>query len=247
VNKAINIRVEKENVIPIYHQLVQQIRQGIENGDFKPGDMLPSEKQLCETLSVSRMTVKQAMDVLANEGAIFRKKGIGTFVSETKIDQTLSHLTNFTLDMTSKGMIPGSRTLMVEVCEASKEIREIFGFTGGEKVLYIQRLRLANDLPMALEHVYLPYDRCAAVEHYDLTNRSLYEALAELCGIRMVRALQYIELGSCTLEESRILGVSAGFPVFSLQRKTYDEHDTLTEYTESKYRSDRYKFTIEMT
>ena len=71
--------------------------------------------------------------------------------------------------------------------------------------------------------------------------------LAELCGIRMVRALQYIELGACTLEESRILDVSAGFPVFSLRRMTYDEHDMLAEYTESKYRSDRYKFTIEMT
>ncbi len=245
--EAIDIKVEKDNVIPIYHQLVQQIKQKIENGEYKPGDVLPSEMKLCDALSVSRMTVKQAMDILANEGVIYRKKGIGTFISETKIDQTLSKLTNFSLDMTSKGMVPGSRTLHVEVCAPTRELAEIFGFTGNEKILYLERLRLANALPMALEHAFLRYDMCAAIERYDLNNRSLYEALYELCGIRMVRARQEIELGACSLEESRVLGVSVGFPVFSLQRKTYDERDVLVEYTESKYRSDRYKFIIEMT
>ena len=241
------ITLQKESVIPIYHQIKQQLKEQIERGLYKPGDMLPSEKELCEVLCVSRMTIKQAMDLLVNDGTIYRRKGVGTFVSESKIDQPLSKLTNFTTDMINKGMRPSSRTLSVSVLTPDEHIKEIFGFTGDEKVICLERLRLANDLPMALEKVYLDYDRCRAIENFDLTDRSLYMALADVCGIRVVRASQDIEISACTAKEGHLLGISSGLSIFYLKRRTYDENDAMIEYVESKYRSDRYKFTIELT
>ena len=240
------ITLQKDSVIPIYHQIKQQIKEQIERGLYKPGDMLPSEKELCEALSVSRMTIKQAMDLLVNDGTIYRKKGVGTFVSESKIDQPLSKLTNFTTDMLNKGMHPSSKTLNVHVLIPDEHIKNIFGFEGDEKVICLERLRMANDLPMALEEVYLDYNRCRAIENFDLTDRSLYMALADVCGIHVVRALQDIEISACTVKEGRLLGISPGLSIFFLKRRTYDETGAMIEYVESKYRSDRYKFTIEL-
>ena len=239
--------IHKDDVIPIYYQLATQIREKIENGEYKPGDKLPSETALCDQFAISRMTVKQAMDSLVNEGVVYRKKGSGSFVADAKFEQPLSKLTSFSEDMEARGMRPGSQTLCCEVIVAPEHVREIFGFSESDKVIHLVRMRLANDRPMALEHCYLKYDLCFAVAECDLNNRSLYKVLEEKCGIRMVRATQQIAFSTCTAEEAQLLQVQANMPAFHLARRTYDQHNRLVEYTDSKYRSDRYYFTIEMS
>lgn len=208
--------------------------------------MLPSEKEICQRLQISRMTVKQAMDSLVNEGLVYRKRGIGTFVAKPKIAQPLSKLTSFTNDMLKRGMKPGSHLIEMSLQNPSEEVREKLGLGQQEQVIYIKRLRTADGEPMAVEKAYLNYDYCHEIMDVPLNRVSLYDLLRDVCGIHLVSAYETIEIGTCSTDESNLMKIGFDKPIFLLRRTTCDKLDRIIEYAESVYRSDRYKFEIEL-
>jgi GntR family transcriptional regulator len=238
--------IDKDSIIPIYYQLIQYIKAQIEKGLWKENDIVPSERELCEKFQISRMTVRQALESLVNEGVLYRKRGIGTFIAKPKVDQGLTRLTNFTTDMLSRGMEPGSKTLETNILNASEEIAQKLGIKQGEKVIELCRLRLANGEPMAMERAFLVYDMAYMVLQESMENKSLYAILREKCNLNIVSAKETIEIAYSNQEVSHILGIKQASPIFLIKRVACLDNQHPIEYVESFYRADRYKFSVEL-
>jgi GntR family transcriptional regulator len=238
--------IDKNSIIPIYYQMIQYIRGQVENHFWNEDDMIPSERELCEKNEISRMTVRQAIESLVNEGILYRKRGIGTFVSRQKVDQVLVKPTNFTADMLSIGMKPSSKTLRCGILSATKEIAKILKINDGDPVIELCRLRLANDKPMAVEQAFILQDAAKSILNTPMDNKSLYSVLKDECGLNIVLAKQTIQIAYSDQEFSRILNIKLDSPTFLMDRIDYLSDNRPIEYVKSYYRADRYKFTVEL-
>jgi GntR family transcriptional regulator len=243
LNKAIN----KQSIVPLYHQLKENLRNQIEAGHYKVDDLIPSEREMSEFYEINRMTVRQAISELVQEGLLQRQRGIGTFVSKRKIDQPLTKLSNFTSDMMDRGMVSGARHLSMEVKPAPKKVAAHLQISEGEKVIELVRVRTGDGEPMALEKCFLNFELSHQIVGLNLEDKSLYQTLEQYCGLRMVKALQTIEISYVTPSEAHYLEVSGNDAVLLIERITYAENSAKpVEYVKSLYRGDRYKFSIEM-
>ncbi|HEX7065806.1 MAG TPA: GntR family transcriptional regulator [Bacillales bacterium] len=231
----------------MYHQLKVFIKEQIESAVWKAEEAIPSERELSELFGISRITVRQAINELVNEGVLFRKRGMGTFVAPPKINQGLSKLSGFTADMQSLGLKPSSKVLNVRNVTASPEIAQKLNIQEEDEIVEIFRLRLADDEPMALERSFLPFDKVKPIMDEPLENRSLYTLLTEKCHLNLAWAKQTIEIGDIgTQGDAELLEVDQNTPVLLIERTTHLDNSEPIEYVVSQYRADRYKFTIEM-
>ena len=165
------------------------------------GDAIPSERQLCSELGVSRLTVRAALDDLVRDGMLVRRHGSGTFVSEPKIAQELT-MTSFTEDMRRRGMVPGSRTLDLHVSPAGPHLGRLLHVSPSEPVVVIKRVRLADHETMAIETLHVRESLVPGLTRADLEQRSFYDILQERFGIEIVGGLQTIEPTVTNEEES---------------------------------------------
>lgn len=239
--------INRSSPLPLYYQLKELLKAKIESGELKPNERLPSETELVQLFQVSRMTVRQALVELENEGFIRRRQGQGTFVAEPKLRQGLLRLTSFTEDMEARGMRPGARVLAVEVLSGEEELVRRLKAAPDEQFVRLERVRLANGEPMALETSFLRRKFCAGLEGIDLTDRSLYATLRERFGLELGWAEQTIEAKLADEYEGEVLGIQVGTPMLLMERTTYLA-DGLTpiEYVRSSYRGDRYQLYVEV-
>lgn len=238
--------IDKKSPIPIYFQLVEKIQKEIEQGSLKPGDVLPSERELADTYDISRMTVRQAITKLVNDGYVHRKKGTGTFVNESKIDQPLQGLTSFTEDMRERGFIPGNRMLSFQVIEATEYIAAKLGITAGDQIYEIERIRLADDEPMALETTWLPCELITGLTE-EVIDNSLYNYIENKLGFSIGTASQVIESSIVNEREMGLLSLPKGAPILLIERMTFLADGRPFEFVKSRYRADRYRFRIQMS
>jgi GntR family transcriptional regulator len=240
-------RLDKSSPIPLYHQLQASVEARIGSGEWPPGRQLPSERELCEEYGVSRITVRQALAALANAGRVARQQGIGTFVAPLRIEQHLNRLTGFTDEMQERGHKPGSRLLRFERIRASFAVAQSLRCQMGDSVIMLQRLRLSDGEPVALETAYLREDVFPGLLDEDLEQHSLYRLLGDKYAIVPTRAEQQIEATACPAAEARLFGVPKGMPMLAMIRVTFSQDDRPFEHTESYYRGDRYVFHVELT
>jgi GntR family transcriptional regulator len=237
--------INKYSPLPIYYQLEQGIKELIEKEQLKPGEMIPSERELAETYEISRMTVRQAINNLVNDGYLVRKRGRGTFVAAKKIEQPLKGLTSFSEDMRARGMEPGTKVLEFQIVQANKSLAEHLRVHEGEDIYKIQRVRLADHLPMALETSYLPCHLVSSLTR-EIVSGSMYEFIENKLGLKIKSGIQVLEASIARKIEAEILQIKEGAPVLLIQRNSYLENGQPLEIVKSIYRGDRYKFTIEM-
>ena len=143
--------ISRNSKIPLYYQLYEILLSRIKDGTWQPEDMLPSEAELVEQYDLSRATVRQAFDMLVNQGWIYRRRGQGTFVSRPTIEQNLSRIVSFWEDMKQRGLKPGTKVISREIIPASEDIARELQVAPGEDLALIVRLRLADGEPMSLE------------------------------------------------------------------------------------------------
>ncbi|WP_202081670.1 GntR family transcriptional regulator [Caldalkalibacillus salinus] len=237
--------IDKESPIPIYYQLEEHFRTLIEEGKLQPGDMIPSERELSEAFHISRMTIRQAITNLANEGLITRVKGKGTFVAEKKIEQSLGQLTGFSEDMRLRGMEPSTEILDFKEIEATTTESRELQLNPGDAIYHISRLRLADGQPMALEQSYLRKNEVHGLTE-SIVRSSIYDYIENDLGLSLTHARQTIEPSLASDLESRMLKVEPHTPVLLIKRNSYLSDGTPLEYVKSVYRGDRYKFVTEM-
>jgi GntR family transcriptional regulator len=235
--------IDKNSPLPMYYQLEEQIKQMIDSGQLKPSNILPSERELSDTYKISRMTVRQAIINLVNKGYLYRLKGKGTFVSEMKLEQDLRRLTSFTEDMTLRGLNPGSKLLKFTIIEPSSEIKSKLHLDVNERVFQIQRIRLANDQPIALETTYIP-EKLVPNLTEEILNTSIYKYIEKTLQFSIGHATQIIESSKANDLEILHLHLKKEDPVLLIERQTFLENGTPLEIVNSTYRSDKYKFKI---
>ncbi len=238
--------LDKNYPLPLYFQLKELLREKIASGEWKPGDMVPSERELSEQYHISRMTARQALRELAIEGILRREPGRGTFVAEPKIEHGLTRLTGFTEDMKARGLKPGAKVIRLALIEPPALARQALQISPDKKIVLLERLRLAGGEPIALETSHLYFNGVENLLTEDFENNSLYQLLSEKYHITPARAVQQIGADLCSHREQELLQIPEGAPVLRNKRVTYDVWGRPFEYTESAYRGDRYVFQAEL-
>src|SRR6266571_1222568 len=211
----------RKSPLPRYYQLKEIMREKIRSGEWQPGDLIPSERELGEQYGISRMTARQAITELVNEGLFYREQGKGTFVSQRKITQQLIHLTGFTEDIRARGQRPGTKVLSATMHPADEETAEKLRINPGTLIFRLQRLRLADDEPLAIELSQISFKGCEGLLEEDLEHNSLYRLLEAKYGIALMEADQELEAGLTGSEEAQLLKISVASPVLFTRRITY--------------------------
>jgi GntR family transcriptional regulator len=236
-----------ESHIPYYIQLMDILRDKVQQKEWAAGDQIPGEKDLCEHYQVSRTVVRQALRELEFDGVIKRQKGKGTFIAPAKISEGLvQKLTGFYQDMIERGLNPVTKVLHQNVIPAPEKIARFLNINPGEDVIDIQRLRFIGDQPIQMVTTYIPYKICPSLANVDLSNRSLYEFLEKECGIFIAKGRRYIEAVLANESEAELLGVERGAPLLMLESISFSENGTPIEYYHALHRGDRSRFEVEL-
>ncbi|RPJ39201.1 MAG: GntR family transcriptional regulator [Planctomycetaceae bacterium] len=229
------------STIPLYIQLKEHLRTQIETGVYPSGARLPSERDLAQAFQVSRMTARQALQLLAKDGFISSRVGKGTYVRRPKIAQDLYLLTSFTEDICQRGMVPGSRIIRAALDRADDEIAGHLQVAAGTEIILLSRVRLADNEPIAWEICHLNHRLCPGIlERHDFSRESLYQVLREEYGCHLIWADQLISARIPDRRQRVALQLDDKTPVLSLTRVTYADHDQPVEFVRSVYRCDRY-------
>src|SRR5688500_19008006 len=205
--------LDETSAQPLYQQLQRSLREAIENRVIAPDDALPPERDLAEMLSVSRITVRKAIDELVEEGLLIRKQGSGTFVSN-RVEKNFAKLTSFSEDMRARGREP--RSVWINKAEGTVTPEESLTLRSspGTPVYRFHRIRYADDAPMALEYATV---LAGCLPSLDAVETSLYEAL-ERTGNRPVRALQRLRAVLLTAEQAKLLKAQERDPGLLVER-----------------------------
>ncbi|WP_048716545.1 GntR family transcriptional regulator [Bacillus sp. 522_BSPC] len=233
----------KDSHIPIYYQLEMEIKEIIK--ELTPGDPISSEREFSEKYGISRMTVRQAINNLVAEGVLVRQRGKGTFVATPKVEQELSGLTSFSEDMRSRGLTPKTKILDFKTIPCPRRVASKLRIEEEEMVYEFSRLRIADEIPMALETSYIPTALIKELQEETL-HGSIYEYVEKTLQLKISHATQTIESTLSQKNESIPLGIKEGAPALLMERYSYLENGTPFEYVKSIYRGDRYKFVIDM-
>ncbi|HEV2579543.1 MAG TPA: GntR family transcriptional regulator [Ktedonobacteraceae bacterium] len=238
--------IYRNSPLPRYFQLKEILRERIRLGEWNAGDLIPSERELSEKYGISRMTARQAITDLVNEGLFYREQGKGTFVSQRKITQQLIHLTGFTEDIRARGQRPGTKVLSAAMHPADEATAEKLRIAPGTLIFRLQRLRLANDEPLAIELSHIHFRECERLGEEDLEQNSLYRLLESKYGIPLMEADQELEAGLAGPEDAHILKIAIGNPVLFTRRVTYTERNQPIEYARAVYCGNKYIFYTHM-
>jgi GntR family transcriptional regulator len=233
-------QIVRTSKLPFYHQLYEILRGRIVRGDWLPGQMIPAESEIVQLYKVSRITARQALDELVQDGLIYRERGRGTFVAQPTFEKTMMHIFSFTDDMAQRGLKPKTKVLSKELVPAPEEIAERIGVLPMEELVRFERLRMAGDEPLSIEESFLIHRRCPGILNHDFAQESLREVLNRDYGIRWSRAAQHIRSILAPPHTADLLGVKAKSALLLVERVSYDEQNDPGEFLRIMYRGDRY-------
>lgn len=168
-----------EQLASKHEQVKQHLQKEITEGDYESGDRLPSEKRLCDYFKVSRVTVRHALQNLENDGLIYRKQGVGAFVSDKNLNKNLVHLTDFAEDMRQAGLESRSKLISLTKVDPIKEINEILDIRPDMKLIQVDRVRLGSGKPIAFDITYLPPGYGQLLFDENLTTQTIYNIIEE--------------------------------------------------------------------
>lgn len=234
---------------PIYLRIKQALVDLV--ADAGAHTAIPSERELAAQFGVARMTVRQATDELITEGRLYRVQGSGTYVAEAKFEQGLV-LEGFSADMRARGQRPGSRTLSVSTASAGARAGAQLQISPGDPVIRLVRLRLASDLPVAIEESFLPEQLFPGFTEVWRDDSSLYETITTHYGVRLLSATQSVEATVLDDAEAELLEVAPLSPAFRFERTTVGRHQSWpgramrVEFVRSYYRGDMYRLVLDL-
>lgn len=223
-----------------------QVRQRLEqmiDTDHRPGDVIASERELVRQLGVSRVTVRQAIADLVDNGRLERVHGKGTYVMGPRINTRL-HLMSFSREMRARGLVPETQVLDAAEAAATPEVAARLGIGTGAPIVRVERLRLADGTPMALEVGFYPSVLFPGLLDNELG--SLYDVFAHVYGVVVTAAVQTIRAESADAAQAKVLGIARRAPLLVQERLTY-AGDAAMELAVSHYRGDRYRIHMDLT
>jgi GntR family transcriptional regulator len=238
--------LSRSSKVPLYYQLYEILHDQIQEGVWQPEQMLPTENDLVERYQLSRATVRQAFEVLVNQGWVYRRRGQGTFVSRPAFEQNINRIVSFWEDMHQRGLKPGTVVLSSELILAGDEVVDYLEIEPNEELASLVRLRLADDEPLSIEHSLLVHKFCPGVLEQDYANNSLRRMLADQYNLRITSAKQKIRAVPAPKKLADLLHVDLAAPVLHIDRISYSDSGIPIEYLQIDLRGDRYTFHSEL-
>jgi len=235
-----------DSASPFYRQLYEILQKDIVEGQRPAGELLPSESELIDRYQVSRVTVRQAMELLVQDGLVYRRRGRGTFVAAPKIEQGLSKIISFSEDMRRRGFQAETAVLTSYILPASAEIAGKLNISPGEEIAFLQRLRLADGEPLSIESSYLIHRQCSGVLDGDYACNPLREALERNYDLRLVRATQVIRAIAASETLAQKLSIAPGSALFFIERISFSQYNRPVEFLQLYHRGDRYSLHNEL-
>ncbi|MER2063291.1 MAG: GntR family transcriptional regulator [Alkalibacterium sp.] len=229
--------------VPVYIAMHNQLRQKVITQEWSKGQKIPSERALAAEFDVSRMTARQAVSSLVEEGLLERKQGAGTFVASDKVREKLSGIPSFTETIEKQGKKPSSKLVSFYTKYASESESEKLEIGQNEEVLVMERIRYADDQPICFEVATIPYKIVSTVSKNDL-KQHLYQTLSAI-GYQVARAEQVISATWASEHIAEMLDVKRESPILRLKQVSYTQEEKPFEYVRAQYVGSRYEFFIE--
>ncbi len=228
--------------VPLYQQLADRLRRQIADGDYRIGDRLPSEGALGEEFGVSRITVRAALDQLSAAGMLQRLRGKGTFVSAPPVEHKLIRLTDFVEDMMAAGLNPTSRVFRLDEEPATPEL----AIAPGTPVVRLDRLRLGDNAPIAVDTTFLPLRYGRLLERGYLEHETIYRQLETRYGIPVLSGGFLTEAGVASADLAAQLRIDQGSPLLIIRRTSYSTNREVIYYQKRYYRAYRVRYRLEL-
>lgn len=235
--------LNKSEGIPLYTQIRKSLRDDIVNKVLAPGQKIPSEDELAVKFGVSRMTVRQGISDLIDEGLLYRRHGVGTFVAQPHFERDHSRLTNFVESAKAEEIDISIRLLIADILPAKLKVAQSLALNEGDLVVRVKTLRYTTGLPITVHDAYVPYKLFPQLLQEDLEARHLWD-IFELYGCRVKRAVQRLEAREADEEIAGLLDIDEGFPILYKERTVYLDDGTPVEFTYCYNRGDRYTLTV---
>jgi GntR family transcriptional regulator len=230
----------------MYVQLREIIRSRIDDGEFIPGSAIPSESELAQTYGLHRLTVRNALTALVNEGLLKPVQGKGVYVVGKKLGRDLEKLTGFRQTMRERDVVPGTRVMLITKRPAGLKYAKILEVSPEDQVYYIRRLCLAEDEPVSIEDIYVPCAILSNLEAVDLNVFSLFD-IYKFNGIQVTKAWQTLSVTKLDAKDARILQIKPETIVLVFECISRDEKGSVIEFSRSFTRSDKASFTVHYT
>ena len=227
-----------------YYQLREHMAQKIASREWKPGQKIPSETELCEIYGVSRITVRKAVEDLVRLGRLIKQQGKGTFVTNVSMEHKLTKFYSFSEELKQSGMTENVQVLSFVVDTATEIVREKLSLQQQAQVFILKRLRMANEMPYTVEFSHIPYSMCPNLTGESIAENGLYNSMRALNVYpeRIVEKLRAIAVGKT---DASLMKIKPNSPAILLERLTYFGTDPI-EYCVSTVRGDFFTYTFEL-
>ncbi len=232
---------------PLYARVEAALAQEIAQGQLESGSQLPPEDQLIARFAVSRTTVRKAIENLVARGLVEIRRGKGTFVTQPKITQALTELTGFAEDMVVLGRKPSSRLLDKQIVQADETVAEHLELIPGTHVYRIERVRLADGIPMSFDETYLPLDIGEKVVSNDLDVEPIFDLLEKKYALPLIEARYQLEAVIADTRVAAALQIEEGAPIFLIERTSYTSDQKPVDYEKLYYRGDSIRFATNLS
>ncbi len=238
--------INRNSALTAYEQVKEDIKFKIAHDVYKVGDKLPTNIQLCDIYDVSRITINRALSDLESEGYIQRFQGKGCFVRLKEINQSISHFYSFTEELKKMGYVPNAKIISYSLIPADEEQARQLDIAAGEELVYIKRLRYADDVAVALDRSYLPLKYIPNFDISILTGISLYDVIEKHYGFRPNHSEETIEAINISEDDAKLMGIKTGTPVLLVKRVSfYNDKKVEFNYRIVNSKLFKYKMSLE--
>ncbi len=240
--------MNERTAVPLYMQIKEDIKAAIQQGVYKAKEKIPTEPELSAEYSVSRITVRRAIEELCGEGYLIKRQGLGTFVSTPRIHRKITdgnRLESFSTLCQSCNMVAGAHLLSRQIVPIRQEEQEFFGLGSDALLIYVERLRTADNLPIFLENMFFPYQTYRGLMTEDLNNRSIFQVMKQIDG-RTVNdtSRRTLEIAKASPKQAQKLGISTGEPLLFMNCYFIDQEGHPLCIGRQYYVGSRYMFEL---
>jgi GntR family transcriptional regulator len=231
--------------IPLHHQVFRDLTSALDANEWRPGDRMPTERELAERYGCSLITVRHALGELVREGRIERTRGRGTFVLQPRIDRDIAGAMSFTEEMQRRGLDPATRVVTAEIVPAGEAVASALQIPAEAPVVHLERIRLGGGEPLLLEQARLPAERFPGLLGFDFERRSLYDILAERYQTRILRARETVEPVMLRRREASLLDLPTRSLALRIDGVAIASDGSPVEVARSFVRGDRTRYYLE--
>jgi GntR family transcriptional regulator len=231
--------------IPLHHQVFRDLKSALDAREWRPGDRMPTERELAERYGCSLITIRHALSELVREGRIERTRGRGTYVLQPRIDRDIAGAMSFSEEMQRRGLDPATRVVTARIEPAGEALAGSLSIAADAPVVYLERVRLGGGEPLLLEQARLPAERFPGLLAFDFERRSLYDILSERYMTRIVRAREAVEPVVLRRREAELLDLPSRSLALQIDGVAFAADGSAVEAARSFVRGDRTRYYLE--